>query len=392
MAFFLGILALTLFTQGADPGQSLPLTTVTTTDRFALQNDARVTLHHFLIAWATAEAGEWPRFALPLGERDDWESVLDNHGRDIWLAAVTSYSAAVGRSLVFDTNLATLRDWAAGAADVAAVPASERPMAEALMAALPIYQRHWWTAHQQSNQRWIEAVVPLLDTIEDQMIARFEAAYGGRWPKAQIPIDIVVYANDVGAYSTGGRLTLSGAQRGNQMPQALEMVFHEASHTDEMEQPLRAAIDLAYRARGGQAPDRFWHDVIFYTAGEITRLTLAALGEPEYHHYGSFGVYRRGERWHKELPALQAIWRPLLESQSPDDGARRAALEALAAALWPEVRERSRRWQAFFLGCGVAGRVLRPESHEQVARSRGHDDAKPGPSRNAYLRSEEGRS
>ena len=144
----------------------------------------------------------------------------------------------------------------------------------------------------------------------------------------------MVYANAVGAYSAGGRLTISSVPLGNQMPQAIEMIFHEASHTDELEQPLRAGLSDAFRAAGVEEPERFWHDVIFFTSGEITRLVLAEHGEPGYQHYGTLGVYRRGERWAKQLPAFEAHWQPFLESRSREAGDRREALEALVAPLF----------------------------------------------------------
>jgi hypothetical protein len=121
--------------------------------------------------------------------------------------------------------------------------------------------------------------------------------------------------------------------RGNQMPQAIEMVFHESSHTDPMEGPLRAALSGAFEAVDGAEPDRFWHDVIFFTSGDITRLVLAEHGEPGYEHYGARGVYVRGERWGVELPAFEQHWRPYLESGANDDRARDAALEAVARAV-----------------------------------------------------------
>lgn len=143
----------------------------------------------------------------------------------------------------------------------------------------------------------------------------------------------MVYANDLGAYSTAGRLSISSVPPGNQMPQAIEMVFHESSHMDGMEDALRARLRQAFQAAGTPEPGRFWHDVIFYTSGEITRLVLAAHGEPGYEHYGTLGVYRRGERWAVQLPAFEQHWRPFLESGSDDEAARAAALQALAGAL-----------------------------------------------------------
>lgn len=318
---------------GGLPVLQTPGPVVATTERFELRSDARTALHHFLIDWASADAGAWPPYALQIAERDDWRAVLDGAEQESWAAAVEAYSSTVGRSLLSDGGLLATRAWAAGAAPRGEIPASDQPLADALDAALPIYERHWWPAHDERNRAWIESVATRLAAVENEMISRFEAAYGGVWPDGPVPVDVMVYANAVGAYSTAGRLTISSAPPGNQMPQAIEMIFHESSHTDPLDQPLRAAIERAFQAAGTPEPERFWHDVIFYTSGEITRLVLAAHGEPGYEHYGTLGVYRRGERWAVELPAFEEHWRPFLESGSNDDAARRAALEALARAL-----------------------------------------------------------
>ena len=306
---------------------------VAVTARFELRSDPRVALHHFLIDWASAEAGEWPPYAVQLAERDDWQSVLDPQEQRAWSAAVEGYAATLGRSLLFDEGLLATRAWAVGAGPRDAIPTADRPLADALELALPIFERHWWPAHDARNRAWIESVSPTLGAVEEQMIVRFEAAYGGSWPDMTIPIDVMVYANAVGAYSIGRRLTISSVPRGNQMPQGLEMIFHEASHTDPLEQALRAGLSDAFQAVGGEEPERFWHDVIFFTSGEIARLVLAEHGEPGYQHYGTLGVYRRGERWAVQLLAFEAHWQPFLESRSREAGVRREALEALVAQL-----------------------------------------------------------
>ena len=324
-------LADTLFVQSADEAEL-----VAVTRRFELRSDPRVALHHFLIDWAAAEADAWPPYAPPIRERDDWRSRLEAEEQRAWTAAVEVYRATLSRSLLFDEGLLAVRDWAAGVATPEAIPAADRSLADALEAALPIYRRHWWPAHDARNRGWIESVSPTLGAIEEDMVPRLAAAYGGRWPDGRIPIDVMVYANPVGAYSTGGRLTISSGDRSNRMPQALELIFHEASHIDPLELPLRAGLEDAFRAVGGEAPDRFWHDMIFYTSGELTRLVLAEHGQPGYQHYGSFGVYTRRERWAVELPALDRHWRPFLESASKEESDRHAALEALAGQLLSE--------------------------------------------------------
>ena len=306
---------------------------IQTTDRFELRSDPRVNLHHFLVAWAAVEAEEWPPYALPVTERDYWLALPGEGDRGAWDAAVAAYAAASGRSVTFDGGLIALRDWAAGAAPLDSVPAEDRPLAQALESALPVYRRYWWPAHDKQNRAWAETVTPLAAAIENDIAARLAGAFGGRWPDDPIPVDLVIYSNPVGAYSTGGRITVSSADFGNRMPQALELLFHEASHIEPLETPLVQAVEQAFDAAGREAPERFWHDMIFFTAGDITRMVLANHGQPGYRHYGEFGVYRRGERWVAQLPLLEEYWRPCLESGSTGEPERQAALQAIAGRL-----------------------------------------------------------
>jgi hypothetical protein len=311
-------------------------TLVAATDRFEFHSNPRVALHHFLIAWAAADHDEWPPYALPIAERGYWRIVLDDEDERAWMAAAEVYAASRGRSVVFDQGLIVLRDWAAGTAAKEPIAASDRLLADALEEALPLYQRHWWPAHDTQNRAWIESLSAALRAIENDVPQRLEAAYGGRWPDARIPVDVVVYCNPVGAYSTGGRVTISGADFGNGMPQALELIFHEASHVESLESPLTTLVQEAFRAAGGEAPERFWHDLIFFTTGTITQIALDELGQHDYRHYGEVGVYQRGERWAAQLPLLEQYWQPFLESGSADADERRAALEAVAERLLSE--------------------------------------------------------
>lgn len=304
------------------------------TGRFELRSDPRVGLHHFLLAWAAADAGRWPPFAPAIAEREAGLDGLPAEDRDDWRAAVEAYGATVGRSLLFDEGLLAVRDWAAGAGPREAIPAADRPLATALERALPAYERHWWPAHDARSRAWIEAARPVLVEVEDDIATRLAIAYGGEWPQGRVPADIVMYANPVGAYSTRGRITLASADRDNAMPQAVELLFHEASHVDGLERPLREALERAFDRAGAEEPDRLWHDVIFVTSGEITRLVLEESGRAGYRHYGeTAGVYARGPRWAVELPAFEAHWLPFVRSGSTDPATRTAAFEALAAAL-----------------------------------------------------------
>lgn len=305
------------------------------TERFELWNEPSVNLHHFLIHWAAADSGERPPWAAELVERAEGLDALTPEEREAWSLAVEAYrSGAVGRSLVFDGGLIALRDHLVGRGTLEAVPPDDRGLAEAVGRALPVYRRHWWERHRAENRRWISELVPTLREVEGAMARRVAAAYGGRWPEERIPIDVVAYASFVGAYSTGGRLTIASGDPDLQMPQSVELVFHESSHVDPLEAPLRGALEEAFRAEGAEPPDRLWHDLIFFTTGELTGAVLAEMGTEGYRPYGeTAGVYARGERWPPQLRAFERHWRPFLEAGSADPDSRRTALRAVARQL-----------------------------------------------------------
>jgi hypothetical protein len=315
------------------PAAAVAADAVVTTDRFELHSAPRINLHHFLLAWAAADAGGWPPYATFIAERESWRALLDDDEQRAWGAAAGAYAATVNRSTIFDAGLISIRDWAAGFGSLDSVAPADRPLAAALEAALPIYERHWWRAHDAQNRAWIEAVAGVLAKTENATARRIEAAYGGRWPEAPIPTDIVPYANALGAYSTRGRITIGSADTDMWMPQALETLFHEASHVSSLESALDAGIVAAFRARGREAPENLWHDMIFFTAGTATRVVLAERGQPGYRHYGEFGVYVRAERWKAQLPLLEQHWRPFVESGSGDAAERARALIAIAEGL-----------------------------------------------------------
>ena len=301
------------------PALLLAADVVVATERFELRSEPRVNLHHFLLAWAAADREAWPPYAPAVAERESWRALLDDGEQRAWAAAIEVYTATVNRSAIFDEGLITLRDWAAGVASADSVPAADRPLLRALEAALPIYRRYWWRAHDTRNRAWIESVAGVLEKLENEIAPRVEAAYGGRWPDAPIPTDVVLYANALGAYSTRGRITMGSVDASYWMPQSLEMLFHEASHAAPLESPLTQNIDTAFRALGRQAPENLWHDMIFFSTGAITRIVLA--------EHGAAG-----------LPALRRARR--LSERRAVAGAIAAARAVLAAV--PRIRFRRR--------------------------------------------------
>src|SRR6185369_607114 len=103
-----------------------------------------------------------------------------------------------------------------------------------------------------------------------------EAFYEG-WPD-EFTVDVTVEAGWAGAYTTDNpvRITHSSTDSKLQDYAALESLFHEASHSRD--QWLSDKLDAAALKVKQELPNRFWHAVLFYAAGEFTKKELEEVG------------------------------------------------------------------------------------------------------------------
>jgi hypothetical protein len=316
-----------------------PSPLVAATERFAFWSDLEVNLHYFLYQWASG-AGEAPRGRWPVAvaEREEL-SALEAGERAAWQRAVDHYREhLIARNLLFDEEMKAIRNHLAGTAPEAA---SElvRATAAALADALPIYERRWWPAHDAANRRWVEALVPLLVRVEGGLAPRLAKAFGGSWPEAAVRVDVAAYANDLGAYSTEAaagpapHVVVSSGDDSYAGTAAVEMVFHEAGHSDTLIGAASGPLDAAVEAAGATgAPRDLWHALLFYTAGELAREALAAAGVPDYRPYAEAnGLWPRGRGWAAARAAFDAHWRPYLAAGGGPG--RDEALAAVARAL-----------------------------------------------------------
>ncbi len=335
MAWGMAIFAATA--AAAAPPPPAPL--VAATERFAFWSDPEVNLHYFLYQWASGE-GEAPRGRLPVAvaEREELPALGEDE-RTAWQRAVDHYREhLIDRSLLFDEEMKAIRNHLAGTAPKAE---SElvRATGAALAPALPIYERRWWPAHDEANRRWVEALLPLLVRVEGGLAEKLATAFGGSWPEGAVRVDVTAYANDLGAYSTEAaagpapHVVVSSRDASYAGPASVEMVFHEAGHSDKLigaaSGPLRAAVEAA-GATG--APRDLWHALLFYTAGELAREALTAAGVPDYRPYAEAnGLWPRARGWAAARDAFEAHWRPYLATGG--GAGRDQALAAVARAL-----------------------------------------------------------
>jgi len=209
-------------------------------------------------------------------------------------------------------------------------------LTEALDSAAPVYRAHLWQEHDRANRRWISAVAPLVRRNGLDLAHRLAEIYQTNWPKDRIRVDVTSYASSTGAYTTVDpiRVTISNSDPRNQGPEALEVLFHEASHG--IAGSVEDAIFRECRQREKPIPRDLWHALLFYTTGEVIRPVALSAGTGNSGPSSSSGyvpyavregLYKRG--WENYLRILTQYWQPYLDGTVSFDDAVAHMVSAL---------------------------------------------------------------
>ena len=244
---------------------------------FSFHSNPWLNLHHFVRA--SARGGPVPN------------GLSGEEGRE-WAAGVEFYKPYAARDLLFDDGMVNIKSALRGAEGKASLDGIEidAGVKEALERLMPIYQKHVWPEHDTRNRAWIGAVQSLLDRHGTALSQALTRTYESTWPSDPVPVDLSVTAGPNGAYTTGPpiHVTISSSESSLQGLAALEMLFHESSHS--------AVSNLFERVRQASSeqkvtvPPQLWHAVLFYTAGELTTRELKAHGLA-YTQYAGQGLY-----------------------------------------------------------------------------------------------------
>ena len=273
-----------------------------------------------------------------------------------WDDAVSYYAANLAdKDLLFSSELVQLKNQLSDFEDCDELTGKTKKfcdaglppkLAQALEAAAPVYRARLWPDHDRANRRWILRVSPLVIEQGVGLSERLADIYETHWPRQKIRVDVAAYANWAGAYTTLDplRVTIASLDPRNQDAEALEVLFHEASHG--IAEPVQDAIIRECRQRDKAIPRDLWHALIFYTTGEVLRPVLASSGatprgELDLRSHGSpdgssangsrensrstsaasytpyalrEGLYERG--WKNYLDVLQRFWQPYLDGRA----------------------------------------------------------------------------
>ena len=274
-----------------------------------------INLHHFLYEEAASQdvGPRTPRHE-PLSMADGTIAAdLSPDEQQVWLSAIAYYKAhLLERDLLTNDAMRSIKNRLEDLESAATLGRSrlDPGLAGVLDRAAPVYRAHWWREHDRANHAWINAVSPLIDQHGKVLSEELSAAFGASWPGRPIRVDVVAYANWAGAYTTllPARITISSVDSRNQQIAALEVLFHEASHT--LIEGVGDTLIRDFAARKKSAPRDLWHALLFFTVGFYVQRIY-----PDYVPYAdSNDLWERGfsSPFHE---VLAADWQPHLEGE-----------------------------------------------------------------------------
>ncbi len=346
MRTFILLVALSLFAHARTAAKPQFNSTYGPLPVFELHSGFWINLHHTLYHEARQRTAATPERAGKMSgpaQRTPPEPkpTLTAVEKKAWDEAVAYYVANYAdKDLLFTTELIQLKNQLGDFEDCDELSGRNKKFCDAglppkltqvLEAAAPVYRAHSWPDHDRANRRWIQRVAPLVIEQGVGLSERLADIYQTRWPRAKIRVDVAAYANGAGAYTTLDplRVTISSLDSRNQSAEALEVLFHEASHG--IAEPVQQAIIRECRQRDKAIPRDLWHALIFYTTGEVIRPVLASASPRPGDQDGSIpggaytpyavreGLYQRG--WDDYLKLLQRFWQPYLDGRATFDDA-----------------------------------------------------------------------
>jgi len=282
-----------------------------TSEHFAFYNEFETNLNDALIA-AGVERNFGREELFQSGVEQACFEALAPSLQTGWNLAVAYYSEIIAPFNFDDRQQALIRTQLSGYADYSD---DERDglfveLAGSFRdAAAPAYRACHWKAQHAANQRWIDAIMLQLARFEQPIAARLAELYQLSWSQRRLDIDIVSTVSWAGANSLfsdqdKGHILISSAL---QEPEALELVFHEASHGFMLRpSPLQDALNTAADNLGVPVPDGLWHVLLFVTTGESVRQAVVSSGAPDYDPM-IVEIYGRSQ-WGSYANAVGEVW------------------------------------------------------------------------------------
>jgi len=305
-----------------------------------------INLHHRLFMQAQAFDAQKRSPLLPGGGAWNTLAYESLHEMQLTASQMSAWNGALEQySRYTDFNL--LDEPMSSIASALTIPDAQLPapdklrhqgLVQALLAAAPVYRTTQWPQDDRANRQWIAEVSPRATAVSSVVTVQLRHGYGDPFPIGPFRVDLTTFANWAGCYTNtdpvhifisprdmrnSGKL-VAVPDRGNL---ALEMLFHEASHS--VVTPgygeIGRAIENAAARRNAIEPDGLWHAFIFYTAGAVARATFA--GSAYTTAADRLGLW--SDSWAHYDDALARHWQPFLDR----GGSRALAVDSVVRTV-----------------------------------------------------------
>jgi len=302
---------------------------------FVFHSSFWINLHHFL--YEQAAERKKPGSSGSAAGADKSMSQLSPEQLQLWNAALDYYTKAIiERDLLQNGSMVEINDTLSESESAPDLSKSSlnAELRKVLESVAPAYRVRWWPQHDRANRFWIAVAIPMVKQFGPTLIKQLTVAYKAKWPASPIRVDVLEYANWAGGYTTIDperhvHTMICSIESDYQGFSALEMLFHEASHSlvDPRSGAVAEAIARECRAKNKPIPRGLWHAIIFYTAGEFTKRDLKEFGVTNYTPSAYRGLWERS--WPNLQRPLELYWQPYLDGTTDFD----KAMSNLIAAL-----------------------------------------------------------
>lgn len=316
---------------------------------FQFRDGFWVNLQHFLYLQARLENGlsvYGSSGKPPAAWRAVSLSVLTPAERRHWQNAVGYYASHFADyGLAYDSFLVRIDDRLSEMGDCPDLSGESGPACQSgidpvvervLEEAAPIYRTRWWPSQQRADQAWIALASRLVRKYGGSPAAMLSTVFNDTWPADPIPIDVTLYANPYGAYTTFEPLhvSVSSVDPRNQGAEALAVVFRESSHA--LAEPVEQAIIEQCHHQTKPTPRDLWHALAFYTTSWVFErlftgksISTGGPGADDQDFRTAERAYAAERGWQHYDVLLDVYWQPYLDNRSDMESAIESLVEAL---------------------------------------------------------------
>lgn len=280
-------------------------------------------LHHFLYDLAVREG----RLEKTLWQQQPSESEMQTL-RDAIRFYQVNYAK---KDLLFDAEMGQIKralsvsDTSTNASLLALPPA----LIDSLNRVSPMYARCIWGAQDQSNRRWIRQVAELDASYGAEIQENLEKFLGLPFPRSAIRVDVVVDSGTFeGAYTDARQIVLPSGRRDYAALASLEMLYHEATHT-QVTDKVAALIEAELKKSRRSTDSSLWHALQFYTVGKVVQDTYKLRGKLDYQPYADHRIFKTV--WSSFVAPITQFWLPYMQGKVSMETATEGMVDLLSA-------------------------------------------------------------